>query len=1106
MKRLTLTLAATALLAALAVPASAADKKKPLSAAEVFKRTTPGIVAIDCLGPNAIKIGTASGFLVSDNGKIVTNFHVIQQCASLMVRLSNGDTYDATYVNEVDPRKDLAIIRIKAASLTPLVLGESNDIEVGQTIFSIGNPNGLQNTLQQGLVSAIRPLNGYRLIQVSASINAGNSGGPILDGQARVVAIAAAKVTGAENLGFAIPIDYAKGLLDSKTEMSFTVFAAGMKEVLAKVAANKPTLIDTPGLPTGAGGGVVSNGPGNGGGIGAIRTTPVTGAAPVFNRIDAFAGRIWKFEGDGMPARKVALGRLHGVACDRAGNIYATDLANQAIVKIDTNGRLKILLGPDSPPKDRPMNPQGIFVDAAGAVFFADDGLRVRKIMPTGEVVTVAGGDRRGFTADGSPAIGASLNGVNGVVMTPDGTMLFTEWDNNRLRRVDKQGNLQTVAGDGESRFAGDGGPATQASLSRPNGVAVDADGNIFISDQFNHRVRKVSRDGTISTVLGGDNVKDPLGCPMGVAVDAKGAVYAADPCRRRVLALRSGESFVFAGNGSGRNEPSGEGGPAAAASFDEWGLATGPAGDVFVGGPDYGRVYRIAADGTFSIVAGTGLWRATADGTPARDASFQGRIHLATQADGGVIVSDSGANRIYRVYNGTVTRLAGFSRSFYNGENVPAKDAALEQPMGVRVRPNGAIVFAERGNSNRIREIAPNGNVHTLAGNGRREYSGDGGRALNASLNGPNAVCLDSSGVIYVADTENQRIRKITPDGSIQLVAGNGSKGFSGDGGPAERASFNTPTGVEVGPDGSVYVADAGNRRVRKISPTGVITTIAGDGTNRFSGDGSSAVRASFGWPYALAWGPDHALYVTDTVAGRIRRLDLTSGAVASVAGNGMRGTLGDGGAPLLASLGSAEGLAIDGAGNIYLGDSGTGVIRVVRATPGSSAVVPGGVPGGVASGPIGGVLGGILGGGNSAPPPPPPPRALPLQVGVDRMETLLRGKIGMWSEDDAKTILGAVKDQKQEAQGSSLTFDTPNTAFTRVTLRYTAGKLATVDFVPAQNVRWDAQLTFMKSKFAGDDFRIEQRGDDIAYTFPRSRTTFAVRPDGTIALMSIF
>jgi S1-C subfamily serine protease/sugar lactone lactonase YvrE len=1103
MKRVTCIPAGLVLLVAHAISASAADKKKPLSAAEVFKRTTPGIVAIDCLGNGAAKIGTASGFLVSDNGKIVTNFHVIQQCASLMVRLSNGDTYDSTYVNEVDPRKDLAIIRIKAASLTPLTLGESNDIEVGQTIFSIGNPSGLQNTLQQGLVSAIRPLNGYRLIQVSASINAGNSGGPILDGQARVVAIAAAKITGAENLGFAIPIDYAKGLLDSKNEIPFTTFAVGLKEALAKVAANKPTLIDTPGLGSAgpaSGGGI---GSGNAGGIGVPRP-PVTGVAPVFTRIEALAGHIWKFEGDGMPARQVALGRLHGVACDRVGNIYATDLANQAVVKIDASGRLKILIGPGSPQKDRPVNPQGIFVDAAGAVFFADDGLRVRKIMPTGEVVTVAGSERRGFTPDGAAAIGASLNGVNGVVMTPDGTLMFTEWDNNRLRRVDRQGNLQTVAGDGESRFAGDGGPATQASLSRPNGLAVDAEGNIFIGDQFNHRVRKVARDGTISTVLGGDNAKDPLNCPMGVAVDARGAVYAADPCRRRVLALRNGESFVFAGNGSGRNEPSGEGGPAAAASFDEWGIAAGPAGDVFIGGPDYGRVYRVASDGTFSIVAGTGLWRATADGTPAKDASFQGRIHLATQTDGSLIVSDSGANRLYRVSNGTVTRLAGFARSFYNGENVPAKDAALEQPMGVRVRPNGAIVFAERGASNRIREIAPNGNVHTLAGNGRREYSGDGGRALNASLSAPNAVCLDNAGVIYVADTENQRIRKITPDGSIQLVAGNGSKGFGGDGGPAERASFDTPTGVEVGPDGSVYVADAGNRRVRKISSTGVITTIAGDGINRFAGDGGPAIRASFGWPYALAWGPDHALYVTDTTGGHIRRIDLTSGTIASVAGNGARSIFGDGGAPLLASLGTSEGLAIDATGNIYLGDSGAGVIRVVRATPG----VAGGVPGGVASGPgpVGGVLGGILGGGNSAPPPPPPPRALPLQVGVDRMETLLRGKIGLWSEDDAKTILGAVKDQKQEGQGSALTFDTPNTAFARVTLHFTAGKLATVDFAPSQNVRWDAQLTYMKSKFTGDEFRIEQRGDDIAYTFPRSRTTFSVRPDGTVAMMSIF
>ena len=238
------------------IPASAADKKKPkpLSAAEVFKRAAPAIVAIDCMGPDNKKIGSGSGFIVSDNGKIVTNLHVIQTCSNVIVRLTSGDIYDTANVVDVDARRDLAIIRIKGASLPVLVMADSNAIEVGQVVFSIGNAGGLQNTLQQGLVSSIRPVNGLQLIQVSASINPGNSGGPVLDDQAHVIAVAALKITGAENLGFAIPVNYAKGLAESKTEATFASFAAAIKQAVAANAAKSgspPSAAPPPPPPSG---------------------------------------------------------------------------------------------------------------------------------------------------------------------------------------------------------------------------------------------------------------------------------------------------------------------------------------------------------------------------------------------------------------------------------------------------------------------------------------------------------------------------------------------------------------------------------------------------------------------------------------------------------------------------------------------------------------------------------------------------------------------------------------------------------------------------------------------------------------------------------------
>jgi len=1062
-------------------PIRGADKKKlkPLSAAEVFKRAAPAIVAIDCLGANNSKLGGASGFLVSSNGKIVTNLHVIQQCSGVAVHLTNGDIYDTANVIEVDGRKDLAIIRIKAVSLPTLTLGDSNDVEIGQSIYSIGTPSGLQNTLQQGLISAIRQLPGLRVLQVSASINPGNSGGPILDDQAHVIGVAAAKVTTAENLGFAIPIDYAKGLLESSNEVPFATFVAAMRQAMANNAA-KAGMAPPPPPAGGAGGTTLPKFP----------SGPPQAAAPLaFRSIEAFAGREWKFEAEGAPALQAALGHLRGVALDRAGNIYLSDAGNQAILKVDTSGTVHVLLGPASPPQSRPINPQGIAVDSSGVVYFAEDGQRVRKILPTGEVAVVAGNDKRGMSSDGAVAAGASIGNVNGVAVASDGSVLFSEFSNNRVRRVDKNGMLQTVAGDGQTRFSGDGGPAREASFVRPMDLALDAEGNLFIADEYNARIRKVDKDGVISTVAGEGVTKDPLGCPTGVAVNGQGDLFIADPCKRRVFKVHKGESSVLGGTGPGRREPIGEGGPAAAASFDCWALAVNGQDDVIVAGPDTGYLYRISHDGTLSILAGSGNWRAPTDGMQAVNALFQQPQRLAVEPNGAVLVADLDANRIYRVdTRGVISRVAGFPTAFYNGERAVAGEAGIDRPMGIRVRPNGAIVFAERGNANRILEITPDGKTHTLAGNGRRDYSGDGGRAANASLNAPLGICLDSSGAIYVADTGNHRVRKVLPDGTIQLVAGNGTAGFSGDGGPAERAALSTPLAVDIGPDGSLYIADAGNRRVRKVSsPGGVITTVAGDGMNRFAGDGGPAVNASIGWPYDVAVGPDQALYIVDIGTERIRRVDPVTGIITSVAGNGNRDISGDGGAPAQAALGHMGGLAFDSAGNLFFAEAGEGRIRVLRVSsaPGQAA-------------PIGGV----------APAAQPMMASNPaIQISTDKLETFLRSKIGVWTADDARTILGAVRDQRQDSRGVLLRFDTPQTSFSSASLHFdTAGKLSSVDMNPARNVTWSAQLAYMKAKFPGEQFQVEQNGDNVIYTFPQSRAAFTVAPDGSVVSAAIF
>ena len=252
-----------------------ADKKKnrgkPMTASELYKRSVPAVAAIDCFGPEGRKIAMGSGFVASANGKVFTNLHVILPCASVTVRLGNGDAYDSPAVMEVDNRKDIALIHVKGANLPFLALADSNDVEIGQTVFSIGNPSGLQNTLQQGLVSGFRQMDGYKLMQVSASINPGNSGGPILDAYGEVIAISSAKINGAENLGFAIPSNYASGYLDSRNEMPFNLFAEAVKRAMAANAAKQAG----PGTagPAGVMGGVVG-GVASGGGIGSGVAAP----------------------------------------------------------------------------------------------------------------------------------------------------------------------------------------------------------------------------------------------------------------------------------------------------------------------------------------------------------------------------------------------------------------------------------------------------------------------------------------------------------------------------------------------------------------------------------------------------------------------------------------------------------------------------------------------------------------------------------------------------------------------------------------------------------------------------------------------------------------
>jgi trimeric autotransporter adhesin len=413
--------------------------------------------------------------------------------------------------------------------------------------------------------------------------------------------------------------------------------------------------------------------------------------------------------------------------------------------------------------------------------------------------------------------------------------------------------------------------------------------------------------------------------------VNKRGDLFVADPCKRQVFVVRDGKFSLVGGTGADHEEPAGDGGPATAASFDEWKMSLDEKENLLISGPVFGHIYRISQDGRFSIIAGSGLWGVTRDATPARQALFQEPFRLAVDGAGNIFMTDLEANRIYRLdRKGMVSQVAGYGPSGYDGEDTPARNYRLNGPHDIRASPNGSIVFADHLN-NRVREVTADGRLRTVAGNGRRGYSGDGGRALDAELNFPTGVCLDRAGNIYIADTDNNRVRKVTPDGTILTVAGNGTAGYSGDGGAADQAALDTPRAVEVDPNGDLYIADMRNRRIRRVS-AGVITTLAGDGRAAYSGDGGLAVHASLALPGDLAVGADRQLYILDRPTHRIRRIDLVSGIITTFAGNGDSIASGDGGPPTKAGLGDPGGITVDAAGNVYVTDQASKQLRIIR------------------------------------------------------------------------------------------------------------------------------------------------------------------------------
>jgi uncharacterized protein (TIGR03437 family) len=672
--------------------------------------------------------------------------------------------------------------------------------------------------------------------------------------------------------------------------------------------------------------------------------------------ITTVAGSTWLFRGDGGPATSAPLSFVAGVAVDATGAVFEADWGNCLVVKILPSGILRAVAGNgicgysgDGGPATAASlyGPWDMAVDAAGNLYIADSAnQRIRKVSPAGIITTVAGDGRADSSGDGGPATAASLTPC-GVAADAAGNLYIAENHNHRIRKVTAAGTITTVAGSGQAGYSGDGGPATSAWLEGPEGVAVDAAGNLYIADGGNSRIRKVTPSGTITTVAGngrdgysGDGglaTAASLGYPSDVAVDAAGNLYIADTSNSRVRKVApTGTITTVAGNG--QQSYSGDGGPATAASLSQpRGVAVDAAGNLYIADGVNERIRKVTPAGTITTLAGNGAYKFSGDGGAAAGASLNFPTGVAVDAAGNLYISDG--NRIRKVYvAGTITTVAGNGQAGYSGDGGPATAASLDGPMGLAVDAAGNLYIANTGNQ-RIRKVTPAGTITTVAGNGQAGYSGDDGPATVASLNYPFGVAVDAAGNLYIAEASNSRIRKVTPAGTITTVAGNGQWGYSGDGGPATAASLKAPSGVAVDAAGNLYIAEELNQRIRKVAPAGTITTVAGNGIQSFSGDGGPATAASLSYPCGVAADAAGNIYVADNGNQRIRKV-APAGTITTAAGNGRQGYSGDGGPATAASLWSPSGVAVDAAGNLYITDGGNDRIRKVLATPPSLSV----------------------------------------------------------------------------------------------------------------------------------------------------------------------
>jgi sugar lactone lactonase YvrE len=638
------------------------------------------------------------------------------------------------------------------------------------------------------------------------------------------------------------------------------------------------------------------------------------------------------------------IGEPRGIAVDGGGNVFFADYGNDTIRLLSPDGMITTVAGMGSfqgqgdfadstGANARFSNPSGLAVNWSGSLFVADTGNNaIRQITASRVVTTLAGSANNiGAGADGFGSE-ARFHQPEGVTVDRQGNVYVADTSNFTVRRISAEGVVTTLAGAwGVSSSVDGAGDA--ARFAYPGGLAVGSDGNIFVADSVNCTVRRITAEGVVTTVAGKTRVPgtiDGVGSaaeftfPEGIALDRSGNLFVTDS-RSNVIRKVTPAGVVTTFAGAADLEGSADGTGGGASFFGPKGIALDSQGNFFVADSYNHTIRKITVGGVVTTVAGMAGAQGNVDG-PGSVARFHNPIGVALDGAGNILVADAGNNTVRKITaGGLVTTVAGSPTGQGGMVDGAGSLARFSLPWGIAVDASGSILVCDYGNS-AIRRITSDGMVTTLAGG----LGNLDGAANLARFNSPYGVAMDDSGNVFVADTYDQTIRKITTDGVVTTLAGQAGRDGNADG-KGSDARFSWPTGIAVNGDGNVFVADLINSTIRKITPDGIVSTLAGaepgvDGGPRGYVDGVGRA-ARFDSPFALAIDPSGSLLVAEQNNQVIRKVTPA----------GVVTTLSDAAGNPLRLSSSLQALAVDLGGNVFA----VSFNRIFKILPGGTVTI---------------------------------------------------------------------------------------------------------------------------------------------------------------------